>query len=188
MARRPSSVRPQRAEGPSLYLHPHPQSPSGAITSLRASLLREGDDLCVRYVMTGDIGTLAIPAAAADPQRADGLWKHTCFEAFIGAASGYFEFNFSPSTQWAAYRFDGYRSGMREAGIATPRIETSSSPSRFELRAELTLPEGADGRLGLSAVIEEKDGTKSWWALAHPPGTPDFHDPACFALELPAAV
>ena len=42
--------------------------------------------------------------------------------------------------------------------------------------------------MGLCAVIEEKDGTKSYWALAHPPGDkPDFHDPACFALELPAA-
>jgi hypothetical protein len=42
-------------------------------------------------------------------------------------------------------------------------------------------------KLGLSAVIEEKDGTLSYWALAHPPGRADFHDPACFALELPAA-
>ena len=27
----------------------------------------------------------------------------------------------------------------------------------------------------------------SYWALAHPPGKPDFHHPDCFALELPAA-
>jgi hypothetical protein len=40
--------------------------------------------------------------------------------------------------------------------------------------------------LGLSAVIEEKDGTKSYWALAHPPGKPDFHHKDCFALTLPA--
>jgi hypothetical protein len=34
--------------------------------------------------------------------------------------------------------------------------------------------------------LEEQDGTKSYWALAHPPGDkPDFHDPACFAAHLP---
>ena len=41
-------------------------------------------------------------------------------------------------------------------------------------------------QIGLSAVLEEKDGTKSYWALRHPPGKPDFHHPDCFALELPA--
>jgi hypothetical protein len=39
--------------------------------------------------------------------------------------------------------------------------------------------------IGLTAVLEQTDGTKSYWALAHPPGKPDFHDPACFALEFP---
>ncbi len=44
----------------------------------------------------------------------------------------------------------------------------------------------ADCEIGISAVIEETDGTKSYWALAHPPGKPDFHHPACFAATLPA--
>ena len=51
-----------------------------------------------------------------------------------------------------------------------------------------TIPVEADIRwaLGLSAILEEQDGTKSYWALAHPPGDkPDFHDPACFAAHLP---
>lgn len=41
-------------------------------------------------------------------------------------------------------------------------------------------------QIALSAVIEEKDGTKSYWALRHPPGKPDFHHPDCFALTLEA--
>ncbi len=40
--------------------------------------------------------------------------------------------------------------------------------------------------LGLSAVIQEVDGTKSYWALAHAPGPPDFHNPDCFIATLPA--
>ena len=37
----------------------------------------------------------------------------------------------------------------------------------------------------LSAVLEEKDGTKSYWALAHGGDKPDFHDPGCFVARLP---
>ena len=48
------------------------------------------------------------------------------------------------------------------------------------------LPEG-DCAMGLSAVIEEEGGIKSYWAVAHPDGDkPDFHDPACFAARLAA--
>ena len=36
----------------------------------------------------------------------------------------------------------------------------------------------------VSAVIEETDGTRSFWSLAHPPGKPDFHHRDSFALEL----
>ena len=43
-----------------------------------------------------------------------------------------------------------------------------------------------DAAIALSAVIEETDGTKSYWALRHPPGPPDFHHPDCFALRIPA--
>jgi hypothetical protein len=37
--------------------------------------------------------------------------------------------------------------------------------------------------LGLSAVLEEANGRKSYWALAHPPGKADFHHADCFTLE-----
>ena len=38
--------------------------------------------------------------------------------------------------------------------------------------------------VGISAVMEEQDGTNSYWALRHPPGKPDFHHREAFALEL----
>jgi hypothetical protein len=40
--------------------------------------------------------------------------------------------------------------------------------------------------IGLTAVVEEVDGTKSYWALAHAPGPPDFHNADCFTARLPA--
>jgi hypothetical protein len=33
-------------------------------------------------------------------------------------------------------------------------------------------------------VIEDADGSLSYWALAHPPGRPDFHHTEAFALDL----
>ena len=38
----------------------------------------------------------------------------------------------------------------------------------WTLGATIAVEAGGRG-LGLTAVIEEKDGTKSYWALAHPP-------------------
>jgi hypothetical protein len=119
--------------------------------------------------------------------RADGLWKHTCFEAFFLAEKGYYEFNFSPSSQWAAYRFDRHREGMREAASDEPRIDWCTAKDGAQLIATIRLPSDVTGPLGLSAILEDIGGNRSFWALAHPPGEPDFHDPACFVAELPPA-
>jgi len=142
------------------------------------------------YVVIGKMSALRVPSVVA-PLRVDELWQHTCFEAFLSVPphTGYYEFNFSPSTQWAAYRFSGYRSGMQVASeIDAPRIEVSASPDRYTLRATLDLetnvPWSTPWRLGLSAVIEETTGNKSYWALAHAPGKPDFHRADCFTHEL----
>jgi hypothetical protein len=152
-------------------------------------------NLLLRYFVTGKIGDLRMPRATA-PARADELWQHTCFEAFVRASPGtaYYEFNFAPSMQWAVYRFSAYRHEMSVAtDVSAPRIEARSSGELYELQASLELkgtpdlPGAAAWRLGLSAVIEETSGRKSYWALAHPPGKADFHHADGFAFALPAA-
>src|SRR5580704_16705499 len=166
----------------------HPDSHCAAATRIEADVARpRPGNLILSYVVSGEIGDLRWPPVMA-PARADELWRHTCFEAFIRASTGpaYFEFNFSPSTQWAAYQFSGYRSAMRIATeIAAPRIEVRSDGVTFTLQAALEL-DGLSSplHLGLSAVLEETNGRKSYWALAHPPGKADFHHADCFALEL----
>jgi hypothetical protein len=122
----------------------------------------------------------------AQPVRRDNLWQRTCFEAFLQSEQGYLEFNFSPSTEWAAYRFSGYREGMAELDLEPPQVRVSRDEHALELTADLVLPPSlAPVRLGLSAVIEEVSGVKSYWALRHPPGDrPDFHHPDCFAIDL----
>ena len=55
----------------------------------------------------------------------------------------------------------------------------------WALGATIAVPADIEWQLGLSAILEETDGTKSYWALAHPEGDkPDFHDPVCFAARL----
>jgi len=176
-----------------LALKLHPDSRSSAATRIDVDVARpRPGNLLLRYFVTGKIGGLRLPPITA-PARADELWQHTCFEAFVRASSSaaYYEFNFAPSTQWAAYRFGSYRSGMSVAReIAAPRIDVQSSAESYELQAALELDRlssDAIWRLAVSAVIEETSGHKSYWALAHPSGKPDFHHSDCFAYELAAA-
>jgi hypothetical protein len=151
-----------------------------------------GSALRLRYFVDGDVRRIALPPKAA-PCAADGLWRHTCFEAFVaGEGSGaYCEFNFSPSTQWAAYGFTGYREGMAPlVHLRPPQITTSITDDRIALDAVvssetlLALPGGPQLRLGLAAVIERSDGGLSYWALTHRGEKPDFHDPGSFVLKL----
>ena len=174
----------------------HPDSRCIAATHIEVEVTRpRPGNLVLRYFVTGKMIDLRMPPVTA-PTRTDELWRHTCFEAFVRALPGaaYYEFNFAPSMQWAAYRFSDYRSGMSVAGeISAPRVEAQSTGERYELQASLeldrlsSLPGDAVWRLGLSVVIEETSGRKSYWALAHPPGKADFHHSDCFAHELPAA-
>jgi hypothetical protein len=171
-----------------LKLHPH--SVCAAVAGIEVEISRPASAcLLLSYVVTGTIGDLLLPPVAA-PTRADELWRHTCFEAFVKDATGeaYDEFNFAPSTQWAVYRFDRYRAGMRAATeIEPPQIVGRSAPDRYTLRAVLALPDAHGDRslrLGLAVVIEETNGNTSYWALTHAPGQPDFHHAGGFALEL----
>ena len=81
------------------------------------------------------------------------------------------------------------RDGMRiPGGLDAPGITTQLGEREFGLEAALDwdgLPESAVWRLGLSAVIEETNGRRSYWALAHGGAKPDFHHADAFALELP---
>jgi len=178
-------------------LRPHPDSLGLAAARVEVTVTRpRADRLVLSYVVTGKISDIRLPPTVP-AARADGLWQHTCFEAFVRAASGpsYYEFNFAPSTQWAAYRFSSYRSGMCVAAeISAPPIEAQSSPDRYTLQVSLELnrlselPRNASWLLGLSVLIEDASGRMSYWALVHPPGKPDFHHADCFAHEFSPVV
>jgi hypothetical protein len=174
----------------------HPDSHCLAVAQMEVVIARpQPGRLVLSYIVTGKMSDVRMPPVVASA-RSDELWRHTCFEAFVRASPGeeYYEFNFGPSTQWAAYRFGSYRSGMRVAAeISANPIEVTATAGSFILEASLDLdrlelPREVLWRLGLSALIEETSGRKSYWALAHPPGRPDFHHADSFAHELFPAV
>ena len=152
----------------------------------------QGGELSLTYVLKGDIASLRIPLPRP-PRRADHLWEHTCFEAFVGVKGKveYYEFNFAPSGEWAAYFFRSYRDGAPiDNGELAPKITVGLTEDSLEIDAIVrmdclrTIQPRERLRLALSAVIEENDGMLSYWALKHPPGKPDFHHPDAFALEI----
>lgn len=123
-----------------------------------------------------------------EPARVEDLWQTTCFEAFlrIPGADAYREWNFAPSGEWAAYDFASHRDGRSEPDVAAPYVRLEDNLTWWALGATIPVDADAVWALGLSAILEEKDGTKSYWALAHPPGEkPDFHAADCFAASLP---
>jgi hypothetical protein len=152
----------------------------------------QGATIALTYVLNGDFARLRIPPAGS-PRQSDGLWRHTCFEAFVGVKgeSAYLEFNFSPSGEWAVYSFRGYRDGGPASDKeAEPKITVRNQSDRIELDALVKLDHlGAIEsrgrlRLALCAVIEDNASMLSYWALKHPPGEPDFHHPDGFAGEI----
>jgi hypothetical protein len=181
------------AAGAQAYLLAHPDAGGESVWSIAAEAqFTPGTGLRCHYTLRGDIARLRLPQVGAG-HRTDGLWRHTCFEAFVGAegAADYYEFNFSPALDWAAYRFDDYRTGMSAATLdQAPGLQVRRSSDVLELMSTVHLAglaplgEAPALRLALAAVIEENDGRLAYWALRHPPGKPDFHHPESFTLEL----
>ena len=167
----------------------HPQTPSRSIDAINVRVeCATGSILALSFVLQGDLASLRIPVQ--QPRRqVDALWRHTCFEAFLvtGDGPGYREYNFSPSGEWAAYAFRGYRQAGAASDESAPVIRLQRRAQRLALEAEVSLelpPLTRSIRLGLSAVVEAADGSLSYWALRHPPGKPDFHHADGFALLL----
>lgn len=175
-----------------LPLQVHPSERGPAALGISASLAQvssdDGPGWLLRYRLEGDIDALAIPAPAAG--AADGLWRHTCLEAFVqdGDGPGYHEFNLSPSGQWAVYRFSAERQRMPDdtPPPAGPSITTECSARSLVLQAWLpcTLLPSRPTAIGLTAVIETLDGQVSHWALHHPRADrPDFHHSTGWTLR-----
>jgi hypothetical protein len=187
----------KNVEGQWVDLRCHPSKPTETVGAIAVFVRRTArPEIQMTFRIEGDIPRLLIPPPVK-PSIGTDLWRHTCFEAFIAieGEAAYHEFNFAPSSEWAAYELRGYRDGHPVANeTLAPNIVVRSASSRIEIDASVRLDFLSDAhprvllRIGLAAVIEASDGM-SYWALRHPRDKPDFHDADGFALRLePPAV
>ncbi len=168
-------------------LFPHLDALPTEPLNLEASVRAHARRFAFHFRLTGPVDLIAVPARA-EPTRRDELWRRTCFEAFalLDRGPAYIELNFSPSGEWAAYQFDRHREGMRSLDLNAPSIRLRQERYALDVSAVADMPAAVSPtRLGLSAVLEEVSGRKSYWALAHPAPAPDFHHPDAFTLKLP---
>lgn len=167
-----------------------PARPFGLQATLR---VRSGGDILFSYHLQGPLARVRFPetSRAHIGQFRDSLWERTCFEAFVESeGQSYHEFNFSPDGNWAHYLFEGYRSTRQAQQDSRIRICTRGSSNNYHLQARCTLAAGLlpmqhGARLGLNAILLLKDHSRQFWALAHRPGAPDFHDCRTWQARLP---
>jgi len=172
----------------------HAGQPCPAVLKLEASISLQERGILIDFHLQGAIPDIELPVRRSGVQGpTDGLWEHTCMEAFISTPTdtAYREFNFSPSGDWAAYAFDDYR--HRSKGwkpMTIPQSSTQTDGKRFWhmqiLIPSKLLPESSRFQTGLSAVIETRGGLRAYWALSHATAQPDFHDRSGFCLNISA--
>jgi hypothetical protein len=171
-------------------LIPYP-APNIPAIEIKGRVSRHDNILSIHYMVNGNIEDILVPALST-LARKDELWKMTCFEFFLAEPSSpeYWEFNLSPSGEWNVYHMDAYRRmGFREeTSISQLPFEFKQSDNYFSLdiTVDLTpiLPSEPNIQLGITAIIQTKDGTEIYWALDHPGTQADFHLRESFLVNL----
>ena len=152
----------------------------GPIRAVTASLTATDVGCDAEFRFEGDITRIKVPEPAPSV-RTDNLWKTSCFEIFWQPIGGtwYREFNLSPSSRWAAYDFDSFREGMRDAPVDAISVSCSHTDSELVLKASIAAELPDPAQVALNGIVEDKAGNMQFWALAFPPGKPEFHSEAC---------
>lgn len=158
----------------------HRECDAGPIRAVTATVRSTAGGCVAVFRLDGDIQGIVLPPQRPSV-RTDDLWKTTCFEVFWQAIgeSRYREFNLSASGQWAAYDFAEYRDKTGEVPIDAISLACSYNDRELILKASITADLPAPAQVSLSVVIENANGALQYWAMAFPPGKPDFHSEAC---------
>lgn len=159
---------------------------------IRGRVLRRGNVLFISYSVTGEIQDILLPEAANHPGRRGELWRKTCFEFFLAECDQphYWEFNLSPSGDWNVYRMDAYRRvGFREEELFQElHFSVRSDPGCLSIASTVDLNSivepAREVQVGITAVIQARDGCETYWSLAHPGPQADFHARDSFILAL----
>lgn len=172
-------------------LQPFPSGQSLPNVKIVGRIERNANRLVICYDLKGDIKDIAIALPADTPARKHELWQDTCLEFFLGIEKSdrYWEFNLSPSFHWNVYHFDGYRQGMQEE-IAFKMLpfKIESAADSLELVVEIDLDKIVSKEsaidLAITAVVKDKNGEVTYWALTHTGKEADFHRRDSFIIKL----
>ena len=162
----------------------HQSCDLGPIKAITATISATPEGCEAEFRLEGGVDRIVLPPAGPSV-RTDDLWKTTCFEIFWQPIGGtyYREFNLSPSGRWAAYDFDDFREGMRDAPVNAIALACSHGSSngqgRLVLKASIAAGLPAPAQVALNAIVEHRDGGLQFWALAFAPGKAEFHSEAC---------
>ena len=177
--------------GQGFALQPFPTAGHLSRVTIAGNIARRSNTLHLRYVLLGRLADLVIPAPADVPARRDALWEETCFEFFLALKDSprYWEFNVSPAGDWNVYRFAAYRQGMEEEPAFTLlpfRVQRGSDSLSLALELHLDAIVRADQGLeaAVSAVIKQRDGAVTYWALIHRGPQADFHRRDTFIMTV----
>lgn len=159
---------------------------------ITGEIIRSENKFLLRYEVSGQVSQILLSAKSSSPSRTDDLWKATCFEFFIAIPNQpeYWEFNMSPSGDWNVYKMDAYRRvGFREeiAFTELPFIfRTPENELSLDISVDLSpiIQPQQKVQIGITAIIQTKDGNETYWALAHPGPQADFHLRESFILSI----
>ncbi len=178
-------------KGCNFSLKPFPSDHTPPHLRITGSIGRTGNTLSVSYLLFGPLTELLIQSPAKRCERRQDLWEETCLEFFLGitGSGSYREFNLSPSGNWNVYLFTSYRKGMKEdPDFKSLPFSVSNGPNslRLSLQADLKniVRAGESLEIAVSAVIKDKNGNVTYWALTHPGPQPDFHRREGFIIRL----
>jgi hypothetical protein len=152
---------------------------------------RKDQMLSIEYQLFGDMNAISIAPPATSPSRQFHLWEATCFEFFIGIPgdANYWEFNLSPSGDWAVFALDDYRQGLRdELAFTSLPFKVDRYPNYITLSLEFDLSElilaEQDLEMSVTTVVKSSQDDLSYWAIAHSGKEADFHLRDSFAINL----
>lgn len=159
--------------------------------AVSGSIARQGSEMSLQYLISGDIHFLDIPRQRGLGKRCHGLWQESCFECFIGMKDSrrYWEINLAATGDWNVYSFNGYRQGMVEEtafNVLPCTFYETKDEIWLDLKLDLSLLVREEHALeiGISSVLKHRNGETSYWALCHREPQPDFHHRSGFLLAM----
>jgi hypothetical protein len=133
--------------------------------------------LSIEYRVSGPLQSLALgPVKNGSLQRANELWKRSCFECFFFAEnSSYIELNFNNESEYDFLFFSDYRrSTTTKFAIKALSILSAASADFLSSKIQVEFPQRSSFTCVPAAILIPQGQNPLFYATKHAV-TPDFH-------------